>query len=78
MAVSLESVLKVIAQANPLGGVEGLKADVSLSGQGIDSLDRAKLFLAVENAFNIAIPDSEYVKLTTLAELVDYLQRQGK
>ena len=40
---------------------------------GVDSLDFIELIVDVEQAFNIKIPDENYVKLTTVGSLVSYV-----
>jgi acyl carrier protein len=41
---------------------------------GADSLDAVELIMEFEKEFNIAIPDDEIEKITTVKEIVDYLQ----
>lgn len=41
---------------------------------GADSLDQVELFMALEDEFNIAIPDEDAEKLATFSQLVEYLK----
>jgi acyl carrier protein len=42
-----------------------------------DSLELASMVLELENEFGIDIPDSELPKLTTLHDVVKYVERYG-
>ncbi len=44
----------------------------------LDSLDRVELVMAIEKEFNIAIPDSEAEKLTTVESLLNYINKNAK
>ncbi len=43
---------------------------------GADSLDIVELVMALENEFEIEIPDEEAEKITTVQEAVDYLEKK--
>lgn len=43
---------------------------------GLDSLDSVDLIIQLEQAFGIRIPDEDYLKLTTLQGVLDYLQAE--
>lgn len=42
---------------------------------GADSLDQVELVMAVEDKYDIDIPDEEAEKLVTFADIVDYVIR---
>jgi acyl carrier protein len=44
---------------------------------GADSLDTVELVMALEEEFNIEIPDEEAEKLTTVGEAVNYLKNHA-
>lgn len=45
---------------------------------GADSLDIVELVMAMEEEFDIEIPDEEAEKLKTVSDVVNYLQTKGK
>lgn len=54
---------------------EEIQEDSSFSGDlGADTLDVLEVILAMEEEFEIEIPDNEAEHLTTFAKLVQYLE----
>jgi acyl carrier protein len=45
---------------------------------GADSLDTVELVMALEEKFDIEIPDEDAEKITTVGEAVDYLKKNTK
>ncbi len=45
---------------------------------GADSLDTVELVMALEEAFNIEIPDEEAEKIRTVGEAVNYINNHSK
>ncbi len=45
---------------------------------GADSLDTVELVMALEEAFNIEIPDEEAEKIKTVGEAINYVNNHGK
>ncbi len=45
---------------------------------GADSLDTVELVMALEEEFNIEIPDEEAEKIRTVGEAVGYINKHGK
>ena len=45
---------------------------------GADSLDRVELVMALEEAFEVEIPDAEAEKIVTVQDAVEYIQRHAK
>jgi acyl carrier protein len=45
---------------------------------GADSLDTVELVMAVEEAFDIEIPDNEAEKMRTVQDLIDYIEKRSK
>ncbi len=43
---------------------------------GLDSLDTVDLIMQLEQTYGIRIPDEDYSKLTTVQEVIDYLQAE--
>ncbi len=44
---------------------------------GADSLDTVELVMALEEEFDIEIPDEEAEKITTVQAVLDYIEKQG-
>jgi acyl carrier protein len=45
---------------------------------GADSLDTVELVMAVEEAFDIEIPDKDAEKMRTVQDLIDYIEKHSK
>ena len=45
---------------------------------GADSLDVVELVMALEEKFEVEIPDSEAEKLISIKDVVDYIEKLGK
>jgi acyl carrier protein len=45
---------------------------------GADSLDRVELVMALEETFDIEIPDEAAEKIATVKDAVDYIQKNAK
>ena len=45
---------------------------------GADSLDIVELIMALEEEFDLQIPDSEAEKITTVGDVVDYIKAANK
>ena len=45
---------------------------------GGDSLDHVELIMAVENEFEIEIPDDDEIKLNTVIEFIEYVRKNAK
>lgn len=45
---------------------------------GADSLDTVELVMALEEEFNIEIPDEEAEKIRTVGEAINYINTHGK
>lgn len=44
---------------------------------GADSLDTVELIMAIEEEFNIEIPDEEADKIETVSDVISYIQKQA-
>ena len=42
------------------------------------SLERVEVIMALEEAFNVEIPDEEAKKLRTVQDAIDYIQKRRK
>ncbi|MEM7647293.1 MAG: acyl carrier protein [Pseudomonadota bacterium] len=58
---------------------ERVKSEASfIDDLGADSLDIVELVMAMEETFEIEIPDEEAEKLKTVQDVADYLASKGK
>ncbi|MDH2998013.1 acyl carrier protein [Pasteurellaceae bacterium LFhippo2] len=69
-----ERVKKIIV--DQLGAkIEDVKPEASfIEDLGADSLDTVELVMALEEEFDIEIPDEEAEKITTVQSAIDYVQ----
>ncbi|HBQ97281.1 MULTISPECIES: acyl carrier protein [Roseofilum] len=61
-------------------GVEAEKVKLEASfteDLGADSLDTVELVMALEEEFNLEIPDDAAEKIETVKNAVDYIEKQG-
>ena len=45
---------------------------------GADSLDRVELIMALEEAFDLEIPDEQAEQIKTVQDAVDYIEKNSK
>ncbi|MES3038445.1 MAG: acyl carrier protein [Bdellovibrionota bacterium] len=58
---------------------EKVKSEASfIDDLGADSLDIVELVMAMEEEFDIEIPDEDAEKLKTVQDVTDYLSKKGK
>jgi acyl carrier protein len=73
MAIDQDQILKIIAGQLQVDG-EQVTLDASfMDDLGADSLDTVELIMALEEEFDIEIPDSEAENIRTVQEAIDYL-----
>ena len=73
MAINQDRIIKMIADQLQIDE-EQVKPDASfMDDLGADSLDTVELIMALEEEFDIEIPDSEAEKIRTVQQALDYL-----
>ena len=55
---------------------QNFQDDVNLSDQGVDSLDKASLFLNIEETYNIKISADEFMELNTIDKIVKHINEK--
>ena len=69
----LEKVKTIVAEQLGLGE-EQIKAGANFSAElGADSLDVVELVMALEEAFELEIPDESAANISTVQDAVDYI-----
>ena len=74
MNVTPEEIVSIVQGAGVSVDVSGIKGDMPLRDAGVDSLDMMNVFLAIEERFDIKIPDADIDKLDTVDNIVRYLE----
>jgi acyl carrier protein len=75
--VDIEEIKTLLKDANlKRVNVEGLKPDVPLLEQGLDSLDLFNVFLTVEKNYNLSIDDEDYGQLTTINNIIAFINQK--
>jgi len=74
--VKMETKIKKII-AEQLGiSFEEVKPDASFTDDlGSDSLDSVELIMALEEEFNVEIPDEEAEKIKTVSQVIEYVKK---
>ncbi len=77
MAIDQNQIIKMIADQLQIDE-EQVKPDASfMDDLGADSLDTVELIMALEEEFDIEIPDSEAEKIRTVQQALDYLDENA-
>lgn len=70
----LEKVKKIIVEQLGVEEDEIAMESSFIDDLGADSLDIVELIMALEEEFDLEIPDSEAEKITTVGDAVDYIK----
>jgi len=73
MSEILEKVKKIIAEQLDVPEVDIVPSASFVDDLGADSLDQVELIMAMEEEFNISIPDEDAEKIATVQDAVDYI-----
>ena len=71
-----EKVKTIICETLNRGAEEVTPAADFNNDLGADSLDIVELIMALEEEFEIELPDEEAEKITTVGDLVEYIKAQ--
>lgn len=78
MALNVEERVKKII-VEQLGVEQDVSNDSSfVDDLGADSLDTVELVMALEDEFDMEIPDEEAEKITTIQQAIDYIEAHLK
>jgi acyl carrier protein len=73
MIVTTEEIRSIIGEADTMADMEALQNNVSLTEQGVDSLDMANIYLLIEEKFEVKLPDEDVSLLGSVDNIVNYL-----
>jgi len=77
MASDIADKVKKIIEEQLGVGADQVTDDASfIDDLGADSLDTVELVMALEEAFEIEIPDEDAEKMTTVASAIEYLEQK--
>ncbi|OGR80849.1 MAG: acyl carrier protein [Elusimicrobia bacterium RIFCSPHIGHO2_01_FULL_64_10] len=79
MADDIESKVKEIIVENLGVDTAGVNPQASfVNDLGADSLDTVELVMALEEEFDMEIPDEEAEKIQTVGQAIDYIKKHKK
>lgn len=74
-----EKVKAIIAEQLDVEDVESITMETSLMRDlEADSLDAVEIMMALEDEFEITIPDEEAEEFANIGDIVDYVERKTK
>ncbi|MDP9781239.1 acyl carrier protein [Pseudomonas fluorescens] len=68
-----ETIIELISNAKVVADASSLRDNMKLIDQGIDSMDIFAIMLAIQDHYQIQIPDNDIEKLQTVNDLVNYI-----
>ena len=72
-----ERIAHIIAEQLGTIDQEDITIESSLDGFDMDSIDAVEIIMAIEDDFDIEIPDAEAEKFQTITDIMDYLHSVG-
>jgi acyl carrier protein len=78
MSEILEKVKKIICEQLDVPEEKVVLSASFVDDLGADSLDQVELIMAMEEEFNISIPDEDAEKIATVQDAVDYVAKALK
>jgi acyl carrier protein len=69
-----EKVKKIIAEQLNVAEEDVVPSASFVDDLGADSLDQVELIMAMEEEFDISIPDEDAEKITTVQDAIDYIK----
>jgi acyl carrier protein len=74
----VEKVKQIIREQLGVEEVEITPTTSFVDDLGADSLDTVELVMAIEEAFDIEIPDNDAEKMRTVQDVIDYIEKHSK
>ena len=75
---SVEKVKRIIAEQLGVDEGEVTPSASFVDDLGADSLDQVELVMALEEAFDVEIPDEDAEKIRTVQDAIDYIDKHAK
>lgn len=76
MEAVLERVKEVISEQLGIEDIESISMETTfIDDLGADSLDIVELIMALEEEFDMEIPEAEAEKIITVGDVVEYIQK---
>ena len=76
MTVTFEDLQDLIAEKLGIEKDQITKEASFINDLGVDSLEQVELIMELEKKFDISIPDEDQDKLTTVGDLLNYLNEK--
>lgn len=73
----LNKIKKIIADQLSLTNTDVIKLDAPFDSMDIDSIDAVEIIMAIEDEFEIQIPDEIAAKFNSVGDIVAYLNTTG-
>ncbi|MCF8081754.1 MAG: acyl carrier protein [Deltaproteobacteria bacterium] len=73
MAAIEEKIKKIISEQLDVSEEEVVPGASFVDDLGADSLDQVELIMAMEEEFDVSIPDEEAEKIATVQDAIDYV-----
>ncbi|EJL05030.1 hypothetical protein PflQ2_3836 [Pseudomonas fluorescens Q2-87] len=73
MPTTKETIIELIKKANVVADASSLRDNLKLIDQGIDSMDIFAIMIAIQDHYQIQIPDDDIERLQTVNDLVGYI-----
>jgi len=74
----IEKVKQIISEQLGVEESEVTSGASFIDDLGADSLDTVELVMALEEAFDIEIPDEDAEKIRTVQDAIDYIEKHSK
>jgi acyl carrier protein len=74
----IEKVKQIISEQLGVEESEVTPSASFIDDLGADSLDTVELVMALEEAFDIEIPDEDAEKIRTMQDAIDYIEKHSK
>ena len=78
MAATIDKVKQIIIDQLGVEESEVTPTASFVDDLGADSLDRVELIMALEESFDLEIPDEQAETLKTVQDAVDYIEKNSK
>ena len=75
---AVEKVKQIIAEQLGVDEGEVTPSASFVDDLGADSLDQVELVMALEEAFDVEIPDEDAEKIRTVQDAIDYIDKRAK